>query len=51
MAAVALAPIMMATAGHVSPDRVKELAEAAAKLAQDLSKGGADEIPTASAAL
>ena len=38
MAAVGLAPIMMTTAGHVSRDRLKELAEAAANLAQELSK-------------
>jgi membrane-associated HD superfamily phosphohydrolase len=38
MAAVGLAPIMMTTAGHVSRERLKELAEAAANLAQELSK-------------
>jgi len=38
MAAVGLAPIMMTTAGHVSRERLKELAEAAANLAQALSK-------------
>lgn len=38
IAAVGLAPIMMTTAGHVSPERLKELAEAAADLAQELSK-------------
>lgn len=38
IAAVGLAPIMMTTAGHVSPDRLKELAEAAANLAHELSK-------------
>jgi hypothetical protein len=29
---------MMTTAGHVAPDRLKELAEAAANLAHALSK-------------
>jgi hypothetical protein len=38
LAAVGLAPVMMTTAGHVSPERLKELAEAAANLAQELSK-------------
>jgi membrane-associated HD superfamily phosphohydrolase len=38
MAAVGLAPIMMTTAGHVSRERLKELAEAAANLAQELLK-------------
>jgi len=38
MAAVGLAPIMMTTAGHVSRERLKELAEAAANLSQELSK-------------
>jgi membrane-associated HD superfamily phosphohydrolase len=37
MAAVGLAPVMLTTAGHVSPGRLKELAEAAATLAQEIS--------------
>jgi len=51
MAAVGLAPIMMTTAGHVSPDRLKELAEAAANLAQELSKAARIKYQAASEAL
>ena len=45
MAAVGLAPVMLTTAGHVSPGRLKELAEAAVILAAVALKGGADRIP------
>jgi len=38
MAAVGLAPVMLTTAGHVSPARLKELAEAAVILAQQISR-------------
>jgi membrane-associated HD superfamily phosphohydrolase len=38
MAAVGLAPVMLTTAGHVSPARLKELAEAAVVLALQLAK-------------
>jgi hypothetical protein len=51
MAAVGLAPIMMTTAGHVSPERLKELAEAAANLAQELSKAARIKYQAASGAL
>ena len=51
MAAVGLAPIMMTTAGHVSPDRLKELAEAAANLAHELSKEARARYQAPSAAL
>jgi hypothetical protein len=37
-AAAGLAPIMLTTPGHVSVDRLKELAEAAANLAEQISK-------------
>ena len=51
MAAVGLVPIMMTTAGHVSPDRLKQLAEAAANLAHELSKEARTKYQAASAAL
>jgi membrane-associated HD superfamily phosphohydrolase len=51
IAAVGLAPIMMTTAGHVSPDRLKELAAAAANLAQELSKEARTKHQAASAAV
>jgi hypothetical protein len=51
MAAVGLAPIMMTTAGHVSPDRLKELAEAAANLAHELSKTARIKYQAANGAL
>ena len=38
MAAVGLVPITMTTAGYVSPDRLKQLAEAAANVARELSQ-------------
>ena len=38
MAAVGLAPVMLTTAGHVSPARLQELAEAAVVLALQLAK-------------
>lgn len=38
IAASGLAPIMLTTAGHVSPGRLNELAEAAVNLAQYLSE-------------
>ncbi len=38
MAAAGLAPIMLTTPGHVSVERLKELAEAAANLAEQVSK-------------
>jgi membrane-associated HD superfamily phosphohydrolase len=38
IAAVGLAPVMLTTAGHVSPARLKELAEAAVALALQLTK-------------
>ena len=50
MAAVGLAPVMMTTASHVSPERLKELAEAAANLAQELSKAARTKYQAASAA-
>jgi hypothetical protein len=37
LAVAGLAPVMLTTAGHVSPGRLKELAEAAVNLAQYLS--------------
>jgi hypothetical protein len=48
IAAVGLAPIMMTTAGHVSPERLKELAEAAADLAQELSRAALTRYQTVS---
>jgi hypothetical protein len=51
MAAVGLAPVMLTTAGHVSADRLKELAEAAANLAQELSKAARIKYQAASGAL
>jgi hypothetical protein len=51
MAAAGLAPIMMTTAGHVSPDRLKELAEAAANLAQEVSTAARIKYQAASGAL
>jgi membrane-associated HD superfamily phosphohydrolase len=51
MAAVGLAPVMLTTAGHVSPGRLKELAEAAVLLAQQLSKEAQTAYQTASGAL
>jgi hypothetical protein len=51
MAAAGLAPIMMTTAGHVSPDRLKELAEAAVNLAQELSIAARTKYQAASGAL
>jgi hypothetical protein len=50
MAAAGLAPIMMTTAGHVSPDRLKELAEAATNLAQELSTAARIKYQAASGA-
>jgi hypothetical protein len=50
LAAVGLAPIMMTTAGHVSPERLKELAEAAANLAQELSNAALIRYKTLSGA-
>jgi hypothetical protein len=38
VAAAGLAPIMLTTPGHVSVDRITELAEAAANLAEQISK-------------
>jgi hypothetical protein len=51
MAAIGLVPIMMTTAGHVSPDRLRQLAEAAANLAHELSKEARTKYQAASAAL
>jgi membrane-associated HD superfamily phosphohydrolase len=51
MAAVGLAPVMLTTAGHVSPGRLKELAEAAVILAQQLSKEAQTAYQTANGAL
>jgi membrane-associated HD superfamily phosphohydrolase len=51
MAAVGLAPVMLTTAGHVSPSRLKELAEAAVILAQQISKEAQIAHQTASGAL
>ena len=51
MAAVGLAPVMLTTAGHVSPGRLKELAEAAVILAQQLAKEAQTAYQTASGAL
>ena len=51
MAAVGLAPVMLTTAGHVSPGRLKELAEAAVILAQQLSKEAQIAYQAASGAL
>ena len=50
MVAVGLAPVMLTTAGHVSPGRLKELAEAAVILAQQLSKEAQTAYQTASGA-
>ena len=50
MAAVGLAPVMLTTAGHVSPGRLKELAEAAVILAQQLAKEAQTAYQTASGA-
>jgi membrane-associated HD superfamily phosphohydrolase len=51
MAAVGLAPVMLTTAGHVSPVRLKELAEAAVILAQQISKEAETAYQMASGAL
>ena len=51
MAAVGLAPVMLTTAGHVSPGRLKELAEAAVILAQQISKEAQTAHQTAGGAL
>ena len=51
MAAVGLAPVMLTTAGHVSQGRLKELAEAAVILAQQISKEAQTAYQTASGAL
>jgi len=51
MAAVGLAPVMLTTAGHVSPGRLKELAEAAVILAQQISKEAQTAYQMASGAL
>ena len=51
MAAVGLAPVMLTTAGHVSPGRLKELAEAAVILAQQLSTEAQTAYQTASGTL
>jgi hypothetical protein len=45
MAAVGLAPIMMTTAGHVSPDCLKELARLP-PISRTSFQRGADEIPS-----
>ena len=50
MAAMGLAPVMLTTAGHVSPGRLKELAEAAVILALHLSKEAQTAYQRASAA-
>jgi len=46
MTAVGLVPIMMTTAGHVSPDRLKQLAEAAANFARELSQEARTKWPS-----
>jgi hypothetical protein len=51
IAAVGLAPVMLTTAGHVSPDRLKELAEAAVNLAGQISKEARIAYQAASGAL
>jgi hypothetical protein len=51
MAAAGLAPVVLTTAGHVSPGRVKELAEAAVNLAQYLSAEARTRYQAASEAL
>jgi membrane-associated HD superfamily phosphohydrolase len=51
MAAVGLAPVMLTTAGHVSPGRLKELAEAAVDLAQHLSTEARTRYQAVSGAL
>lgn len=51
IAAVGLAPVMLTTAGHVSPGRLKELAEAAVNLAQYLSAEARARYQAASEAL
>ena len=51
MAAAGLAPIMLTTAGHVSPGRLKELAEAAVNLAQYLSEEARAKYQAAGEAL
>jgi hypothetical protein len=45
MAAVGLARVVLTTAGPGRLKSLKELAEAAVFLAQQISKGGADRIP------
>jgi hypothetical protein len=51
MAVAGLAPVMLTTAGHVSPGRLKELAEAAVNLAQYLATEARARYQAASAAL
>jgi hypothetical protein len=51
MAAAGLAPVMLTTAGHVSPDRLKELAKAAVNLAQQLSNEARTAYQAASGTL
>jgi hypothetical protein len=51
LAVAGLAPVMLTTAGHVSPDRLKELAEAAVNLAQYLSSEARARYQAANGAL
>lgn len=51
IAAVGLAPVMMTTAGHVSPERLRELAEAATSLAQELSSAAVRRYKAVSGAV
>ena len=51
MTAVGFAPVMLTTAGRVSQSRLKELAEAAAILAQQISKEAQTAYQTVSGAL
>jgi hypothetical protein len=51
LGAVGPAPIMLTTAGHVSPARLKELPEAAVILAQQISREAQTAHQTASGAL
>jgi hypothetical protein len=51
MAAAGLAPIMLTTPGHVSGERLRELAEAAANLAEQVSKAARIRYQAAGGAL
>jgi hypothetical protein len=50
MAAVGLAPIMLAH-GHISPDRLKELTEIAANLAEQIAREARSRYQAASGSI